>query len=107
MSAFKSATRALAPNLRSGSQLAVPRSAPSASQILRPATTLAAGSPRVPARTPTKYGGVYTVTLIPGDGVSIPSLDARRGTPATRVPICCESERLRGMMSFSLCSFGS
>jgi isocitrate dehydrogenase (NAD+) len=42
--------------------------------ILRPvsqrsATTLAAGFPRVSKRTQTKYGGVYTVTLIPGDGI--------------------------------------
>jgi len=36
---------------------------------LRAATTLAAGMPSVSRRLPTKYGGVYTVTLIPGDGI--------------------------------------
>jgi len=36
---------------------------------LRAATTLAAGIPSVSRRLPTKYGGVYTVTLIPGDGI--------------------------------------
>ncbi|KAF8335015.1 uncharacterized protein EI90DRAFT_390196 [Cantharellus anzutake] len=36
---------------------------------LRSATTLAAGMPSVSKRLPTKYGGVYTVTLIPGDGI--------------------------------------
>ncbi|KZT12485.1 mitochondrial NAD-dependent isocitrate dehydrogenase subunit 1 precursor [Laetiporus sulphureus 93-53] len=35
----------------------------------RSATTLSAGFPRVSKRLPTKYGGVYTVTLIPGDGI--------------------------------------
>lgn len=35
----------------------------------RAATTLAAGMPSVSKRLPTKYGGVYTVTLIPGDGI--------------------------------------
>ncbi|KAN0132672.1 hypothetical protein V8E53_009688 [Lactarius tabidus] len=36
---------------------------------LRAASTLAAGFPNVTKRLPTKYGGVYTVTLIPGDGI--------------------------------------
>ncbi|KAK0490929.1 hypothetical protein IW261DRAFT_1556093 [Armillaria novae-zelandiae] len=35
----------------------------------RTATTLSAGFPKVTQRSPTKYGGVYTVTLIPGDGI--------------------------------------
>ncbi|CCM03182.1 uncharacterized protein FIBRA_05304 [Fibroporia radiculosa] len=35
----------------------------------RTATTLSAGFPKVTQRLPTKYGGVYTVTLIPGDGI--------------------------------------
>ncbi|KAH7887673.1 hypothetical protein F5I97DRAFT_868434 [Phlebopus sp. FC_14] len=35
----------------------------------RTATTLSAGFPKVTQRAPTKYGGVYTVTLIPGDGI--------------------------------------
>ncbi|KAH7921824.1 hypothetical protein BV22DRAFT_1106979 [Leucogyrophana mollusca] len=38
-------------------------------QQSRTATTLSAGFPRVTQRLPTKYGGVYTVTLIPGDGI--------------------------------------
>ncbi|KAF8484752.1 hypothetical protein DFH94DRAFT_247080 [Russula ochroleuca] len=36
---------------------------------LRAASTLTAGFPKVAERLPTKYGGVYTVTLIPGDGI--------------------------------------
>ncbi|KAN0126817.1 hypothetical protein V8E52_000457 [Russula decolorans] len=36
---------------------------------LRAASTLSAGFPKVAKRLPTKYGGVYTVTLIPGDGI--------------------------------------
>jgi len=36
---------------------------------LRPASTLSVGFPKVAERLPTKYGGVYTVTLIPGDGI--------------------------------------
>ncbi|KAI0304086.1 hypothetical protein BC826DRAFT_1089326 [Russula brevipes] len=36
---------------------------------LRSASTLSAGFPKVAERLPTKYGGVYTVTLIPGDGI--------------------------------------
>ncbi|KAF8505787.1 hypothetical protein F5888DRAFT_1604446 [Russula emetica] len=35
----------------------------------RAASTLSAGFPKVAERLPTKYGGVYTVTLIPGDGI--------------------------------------
>ncbi|KAJ4481632.1 hypothetical protein C8J55DRAFT_605669 [Lentinula edodes] len=35
----------------------------------RTATTLSAGFPKVTKRPSTKYGGVYTVTLIPGDGI--------------------------------------
>ncbi|KZW04257.1 hypothetical protein EXIGLDRAFT_716246 [Exidia glandulosa HHB12029] len=54
---------------------ALPRAALSAprrllhASALSQATTLAAGFPRVSHRLPTKYGGVYTVTLIPGDGI--------------------------------------
>ncbi|KAH8925483.1 hypothetical protein BT69DRAFT_1255226 [Atractiella rhizophila] len=57
----------LLPTLRSTSGLlkaSSPLSAP-----LRTATTLGLNVPKVGARAPTKYGGVYTVTLIPGDGV--------------------------------------
>ncbi|KAG8710527.1 isocitrate dehydrogenase (NAD(+)) idh1 [Ceratobasidium sp. 394] len=45
-------------------------------QALRPATTLAAYYPKVSRRLPTKYGGVYTVTLIPGDGVGAEITDS-------------------------------
>ncbi|KAF9652181.1 hypothetical protein BDM02DRAFT_3137716 [Thelephora ganbajun] len=42
----------------------------------RSATTLTAGFPRVTRRLPTKYGGVYTVTLIPGDGIGTEITDS-------------------------------
>jgi isocitrate dehydrogenase (NAD+) len=42
----------------------------------RTATTLSAGFPRVTQRLPTKYGGVYTVTLIPGDGIGAEITDS-------------------------------
>ena len=45
-------------------------------QALRPATTLAAYYPKVSRRLPTKYGGVYTVTLIPGDGIGAEITDS-------------------------------
>lgn len=64
MSALRSLARSVATPA-----LARPALQPATLQIARPATTLAAGTPRVPSRTPTKYGGVYTVTLIPGDGI--------------------------------------
>ncbi|KAE9410641.1 hypothetical protein BT96DRAFT_847590 [Gymnopus androsaceus JB14] len=41
---------------------------PAVSQA-RSATTLSAGFPKVTRRPSSKYGGVYTVTLIPGDGI--------------------------------------
>ncbi|KAF9076720.1 mitochondrial NAD-dependent isocitrate dehydrogenase subunit 1 precursor [Rhodocollybia butyracea] len=41
---------------------------PAVSQA-RTATTLSAGFPKVTRRPSSKYGGVYTVTLIPGDGI--------------------------------------
>lgn len=42
---------------------------PAVSHSIRNATTLSAGFPKVTQRPTTKYGGVYTVTLIPGDGI--------------------------------------
>ncbi|KAH7914197.1 hypothetical protein BJ138DRAFT_1177476 [Hygrophoropsis aurantiaca] len=45
-------------------------------QQSRTATTLSAGFPRVTQRPPTKYGGVYTVTLIPGDGIGAEITDS-------------------------------
>lgn len=38
------------------------------------------------AQTPTKYGGVYTVTLIPGDGVSGAS-ESRYSLPILTAPL--------------------
>ncbi|KAG9118943.1 isocitrate dehydrogenase (NAD(+)) idh1 [Ceratobasidium sp. 392] len=52
------------------------RPAPQTIQALRSATTLAAYYPKVSRRLPTKYGGVYTVTLIPGDGVGAEITDS-------------------------------
>ncbi|CUA67808.1 isocitrate dehydrogenase (NAD+) [Rhizoctonia solani] len=49
---------------------------PTNTQALRPATTLAALYPKVSRRLPTKYGGVYTVTLIPGDGIGAEITDS-------------------------------
>ncbi|GAB1519575.1 isocitrate dehydrogenase (NAD(+)) idh1 [Rhizoctonia solani] len=49
---------------------------PTTTQVLRPATTLAAYYPKVARRLPTKYGGVYTVTLIPGDGIGAEITDS-------------------------------
>ncbi|KDN47478.1 hypothetical protein RSAG8_03618, partial [Rhizoctonia solani AG-8 WAC10335] len=49
---------------------------PTTTQALRPATTLAAYYPKVSRRLPTKYGGVYTVTLIPGDGIGAEITDS-------------------------------
>ncbi|CAE6509075.1 unnamed protein product [Rhizoctonia solani] len=49
---------------------------PTTTQALRPATTLAALYPKVSRRLPTKYGGVYTVTLIPGDGIGAEITDS-------------------------------
>ncbi|KAG8885862.1 isocitrate dehydrogenase (NAD(+)) idh1 [Tulasnella sp. 331] len=45
-------------------------------QALRTATTLSAGFPKISKRLPTKYGGVYTVTLIPGDGIGAEITDS-------------------------------
>ncbi|KAA1466445.1 hypothetical protein DENSPDRAFT_767268 [Dentipellis sp. KUC8613] len=42
----------------------------------RTATTLSAGFPKVAERLPTKYGGIYTVTLIPGDGIGAEITDS-------------------------------
>ncbi|KAB5592080.1 Isocitrate dehydrogenase (NAD+) [Ceratobasidium theobromae] len=52
------------------------RPSTSVTQVLRPATTLAAYYPKVSRRLPTKYGGVYTVTLIPGDGIGAEITDS-------------------------------
>ncbi|PLW34336.1 hypothetical protein PCANC_09643 [Puccinia coronata f. sp. avenae] len=55
--------RSASPALRHSNRLAFSTN-PSAH-----ATALGVGTPRISARAPTKYGGVYTVTLIPGDGI--------------------------------------
>ncbi|KAI0068644.1 hypothetical protein BV25DRAFT_1873704 [Artomyces pyxidatus] len=49
---------------------------PVLSHSTRTATTLSAGFPKVAERLPTKYGGVYTVTLIPGDGIGAEITDS-------------------------------
>ncbi|EKM80111.1 hypothetical protein AGABI1DRAFT_113330 [Agaricus bisporus var. burnettii JB137-S8] len=49
---------------------------PAISQPTRSATTLSAGFPKVTQRPTTKYGGVYTVTLIPGDGIGAEITDS-------------------------------
>ncbi|KAL9712934.1 isocitrate dehydrogenase (NAD(+)) idh1 [Leucoagaricus gongylophorus] len=49
---------------------------PALSQSVRSATTLSAGFPKVTQRPTTKYGGVYTVTLIPGDGIGTEITDS-------------------------------
>ncbi|TDL29569.1 hypothetical protein BD410DRAFT_817636 [Rickenella mellea] len=48
----------------------------SATTQARYATTLSAGFPRPTQRLPTKYGGVHTVTLIPGDGIGAEITDS-------------------------------
>merc|ERR1711939_38443 len=53
-----------------GAARALPRAVkPAFQQQARNATSLGLGLERIAARAPTKYGGVYTCTLIPGDGV--------------------------------------
>lgn len=55
----------------------LPRTLARASPLYaRAATTLTAGYPRVSRKLPTKYGGVYTVTLIPGDGIGAEITDS-------------------------------
>ncbi|KAJ6485126.1 mitochondrial NAD-dependent isocitrate dehydrogenase subunit 1 precursor [Mycena vitilis] len=44
--------------------------------LARPATTLAADFAKVTKRPTTKYGGIYTVTLIPGDGIGAEITDS-------------------------------
>ncbi|PWN95783.1 putative IDH1-isocitrate dehydrogenase [NAD] subunit 1, mitochondrial [Tilletiopsis washingtonensis] len=60
--------RSLAPALRATA--AARPSALALPAVARAASTLTSGTPRIPThKGPTKYGGVYTVTLIPGDGI--------------------------------------
>ncbi|KAJ6539422.1 hypothetical protein B0H19DRAFT_1213373 [Mycena capillaripes] len=55
---------------------AVARPALAVSFLQRPATTLAADFAKVTKRPTTKYGGIYTVTLIPGDGIGAEITDS-------------------------------
>ena len=67
-------------------------------QLLRTATTLTAGTPR-PSDGPTKYGGVFTVTLIPGDGVGREITDSVKEVfDALNVPVEWEQYDLSGDM---------
>ncbi|KAK0191045.1 hypothetical protein F5146DRAFT_1223831 [Armillaria mellea] len=66
----------------------------------RTATTLSAGFPKVTQRSPTKYGGVYTVTLIPGDGIGQEITDSVKEIfEHVNVPIEWEQYDVSGMSS--------
>jgi len=66
----------------------------------RSATTLSAGFPRVTRRLPTKYGGVYTVTLIPGDGIGAEITDSVKEIfEHVNAPIEWEQYDVSGMSS--------
>ncbi|KAF8450591.1 hypothetical protein L210DRAFT_3639673 [Boletus edulis BED1] len=66
----------------------------------RAATTLSAGFPRVTQRSPTKYGGVYTVTLIPGDGIGAEITDSVKEIfDYVNAPIEWEQYNVSGMSS--------
>ncbi|KAH8113259.1 hypothetical protein DFH11DRAFT_1774620 [Phellopilus nigrolimitatus] len=76
---------------------AVSTAARSVSQA-RYATTLSAGFPKVIQRGPTKYGGVYTVTLIPGDGVGAEITDSVKEIfEAVNAPIEWDQYNVSGM----------
>ncbi|KAG8218579.1 hypothetical protein J3R82DRAFT_4220 [Butyriboletus roseoflavus] len=69
-------------------------------QQCRAATTLSAGFPRVTQRSPTKYGGVYTVTLIPGDGIGAEITDSVKEIfDYVNAPIEWEQYNVSGMSS--------
>ncbi|KZS98054.1 hypothetical protein SISNIDRAFT_449683 [Sistotremastrum niveocremeum HHB9708] len=80
---------------------AVANAAKSANRsLVRPATTLAAGFPRVSKRPSTKYGGVYTVTLIPGDGIGAEITDSVKDIfEHVNAPIEWEQYNVSGMLS--------
>ncbi|KAF9534249.1 mitochondrial NAD-dependent isocitrate dehydrogenase subunit 1 precursor [Crepidotus variabilis] len=66
----------------------------------RAATTLSAGFPRVVDRPSTKYGGVYTVTLIPGDGIGGEITDSVKEIfEYVNAPIEWEQYNVSGMAS--------
>ncbi|EIM88058.1 uncharacterized protein STEHIDRAFT_146164 [Stereum hirsutum FP-91666 SS1] len=66
----------------------------------RTATTLSAGFPKVTERLPTKYGGVYTVTLIPGDGIGNEITDSVKEIfEAANAPIEWDQYNVSGMSS--------
>ncbi|KAF8266858.1 hypothetical protein EI94DRAFT_1778951 [Lactarius quietus] len=67
---------------------------------LRAASTLSAGFPNVTKRQPTKYGGVYTVTLIPGDGIGQEITDSVKEIfESVNAPIEWEQYDVSGMSS--------
>ncbi|KAH9943471.1 uncharacterized protein BXZ73DRAFT_87790 [Epithele typhae] len=66
----------------------------------RSATTLSAGFPKVTQRMPSKYGGVYTVTLIPGDGIGNEITDSVKEIfEYVNAPIEWEQYNVSGMSS--------
>ncbi|KAJ2936915.1 hypothetical protein H1R20_g186, partial [Candolleomyces eurysporus] len=75
---------------------------PALAKPARQATTLAAGYPRVSAidRPATKYGGTYTVTLIPGDGIGAEITDSVKEIfQHVNAPIEWEQYDVSGMSS--------
>ncbi|KAF7355387.1 Isocitrate dehydrogenase [Mycena sanguinolenta] len=68
--------------------------------LSRPATTLAADFAKVTKRPTTKYGGVYTVTLIPGDGIGAEITDSVKEIfEHVNAPIEWEQYDVSGMSS--------
>ncbi|KAJ3570199.1 hypothetical protein NP233_g4561 [Leucocoprinus birnbaumii] len=73
---------------------------PALVQPARSATTLSAGFPKVTQRPATKYGGVYTVTLIPGDGIGAEVTDSVKEIfEYVNAPIEWEQYDVSGMSS--------
>ncbi|KAJ7507900.1 mitochondrial NAD-dependent isocitrate dehydrogenase subunit 1 precursor [Mycena galericulata] len=68
--------------------------------LARPATTLAADFAKVTRRPTTKYGGIYTVTLIPGDGIGAEITDSVKEIfEHVNAPIEWEQYDVSGMSS--------
>ncbi|TFL05854.1 mitochondrial NAD-dependent isocitrate dehydrogenase subunit 1 precursor [Pterulicium gracile] len=66
----------------------------------RTATSLSTGYPQVTQRPTTKYGGVYTVTLIPGDGIGAEITDSVKEIfEHVNAPIEWEQYNVSGMSS--------
>ncbi|KAJ7228586.1 mitochondrial NAD-dependent isocitrate dehydrogenase subunit 1 precursor [Mycena pura] len=68
--------------------------------LSRPATTVASQFPKVAQRPTTKYGGIYTVTLIPGDGIGAEITDSVKEIfEHVNAPIEWEQYDVSGMAS--------